>query len=299
MDFTFASFVDGSFARDPVSGKCTWLHLCNANADIGGGKLTREDVDVLAQHPEADTVVVSGLNQDTFEYLIATYGKQLRAIRFWKNKAIEDLSPLGTLPQLEYVYYFFNQRVTRLWDMSGNTALSALGLDDFSRLHTIEAVRTAPQLREFAIGDAVWPGAVIDSFMPLGGTEIERLSFSGKAISDNNFSFLSAMPRLREFDFPLNLLTTEQVAWIVANFPHLTGYALVARRDWMLLDKKLYAEKREIKEVPSTIIVGKRKPALNIAGNEARIAKYEQKFEALKELYRGKAYEEIFEIHPL
>ena len=77
--------------------------------DIGGGRISVFDIDKLKDYPDADVVTISGLHQDTFEYFIKTYGKQLRAIRFFKNKFIEDLSLLGTLPQLEYVYFFANQ----------------------------------------------------------------------------------------------------------------------------------------------------------------------------------------------
>lgn len=36
------------------------------------------------------------------------------------------------------------------------------------------------------------------------------------------------MPQLQEFNFSANLLTTEQVAWIVANRPDLKGWSLCA-----------------------------------------------------------------------
>ena len=79
---------------------------------------TVEDIDKLKLYPDAEVVTISGLQQDTFEYFINTYGKQLKAIRFFKNKFVEDLSLLGTLPQLEYVHFFYNQRVTALWNMT-------------------------------------------------------------------------------------------------------------------------------------------------------------------------------------
>ena len=94
------------------------------------------------------------------------------------------------------------------------------------------------------------------------------------------------MPKLKEFDFALNLLTTEQVAWIVANFPQLKGRALKAKEDWVLCEGD-GASKR-------TMIVGKRKPSLIIEGNEERIKNYELKFNLLVEKYKGKKYSEVF-----
>lgn len=91
----------------------------------------------------------------------------LKAIRFFKNKLVEDWSLLGTLPNLEYVDCFANQRISSLWDMSGNTSLTGLCIKDFSRLSSIEGIATAPALKEFIIGNAIWDKMVIESLMPL------------------------------------------------------------------------------------------------------------------------------------
>lgn len=86
-------------------------------------------------------------------------------------------------------------------------------------------------------------------------------------------------------------MTTEQVAWIVANFPNLKGFALKARHDC-----ELYKSNEDLSLVPATIIVGKRKPSLKIEGNEERIKNYELKFESLVTKYKGKKYSEVFSI---
>ncbi len=289
MDFSFKSFINGNFDYDFNTKTHTGLYLHEEKADITGGKIKFSDIDVLKNYPDIDTVTISGLNQDTFEYFILNYGKQLKAIRFFKNKRIEDLSLLGTLPQLEYLYFFSNQKVTQLWDMSDNTSLSGLGINDFSKLNTIDRIETAPNLKYFDIGNAIWSTMEINSFMPLSNTKIEKLSFNGKKITDNNFSFLFDMPELKEFDFPLNFLTTEQVAWIVANFPNLKGFALKAKHDC-----ELFKSNEDLTNVPATIIVGKRKPSLKIEGNEERIKNYELKFESLVKMYKGKKYSEVF-----
>ena len=289
MKFSFKSFADGSFDYDKKTETHIGLYLREEKADISGGKIKVSDIDVLKNYPDIDTVTVSGLNQETFEYFILNYGKQLKAIRFFKNKQIEDLSLLGTLPQLEYLYFFANQKVTQLWDMSNNTSLTGVCIEDFSKLKSIVGIETAPNLKYFTIGNAIWDTAEIESFMPLANTKIEYLSFTGKKITDNDFSFLSDMFQLKEFDFSLHFLTTEQVAWIVANFPHLKGFALKAKHDC-----ELFKSNEDLTKVPATIIVGKRKPSLKIEGNEQRIKNYELKFEALVEKYKGKKYCEIF-----
>lgn len=282
MKFSFDSFVDGSFDYDSKTEKHTCLWLREEQMDIGGGKISVADIDKLKNFPETDVVTISGLRQDTFEYFIQTYGSQLKAISFFKNKFIEDWSLLGTLPDLEYLSFFANQRITSLWDMSANRSLTGLCIEDFSRLSSIEGIQSAPALREFRIGNAIWSTMILDSLMPLANCRIERLGFSGRAIADDDFSFLSDMPDLKQFDFPTNMLSTEQVAWIAANFPQLEGYALQAKID------------TDLSDAPGVIIVGKRKPALKINGNEKRIEKYLRAFEELKKKYKGMPYKIAF-----
>lgn len=289
MDFSFESFVSGNFDYDKATKTHNSLWLREENMDIGGGKITIADIDKLKNYPDTEVVTISGLKQDTFEYFIKTYGKQLKAIRFFKNKFVEDLSLLGTLPHLEYVYFFANQRVTALWDMTENKSLSSLCIEDFSRLTSIRGVETAPALKEFRIGNAIWSTMVIDSLMPLSNSKIERLSFTGRAISDNDFSFLETLPELKVFDFATNVFTTEQVAWIAANCPLAEGYALKAKVDCMLPDSN-----EHLVDVPKSIIVGKRKPILKVKGNEERIKKYVDSFEKLKEKYKGMPYKVAF-----
>ena len=79
-ELTFEQFWRGHFCVDPDSheDKILWLH--EACMDIGGGKISIPEIDVLAEHPEVETVAISGLRQDTFEYFIKTYGRQLRSV---------------------------------------------------------------------------------------------------------------------------------------------------------------------------------------------------------------------------
>ncbi len=291
MKFSFESFVNGIFDYDKATNTHNCLWLRQENMDIGGGKITLADIDRLKDHPDVDVVTISGLRQDTFEYFIKTYGKQLKAIRFFKNKFVEDLSLLATLPQLEYVYFFGNQKVTALWDMTENISLIALGIEDFSKLTSIEGIEAAPGLKELVIGNAVWSKMVVNSLMPLANTKLERLAFTGQAIQDNDLSFLENMPKLKEFNFATDLFMTEQVAWIVANCPMLDGYALKAKIDCMLLDSD-----EHLVDVPKAMIVGKRKPVLKVEGNEEKIQKYVNNFEKLKEKYQGIPYKIAFAV---
>lgn len=285
MELSASEFFSGHFSRNAI-------HLREPNWDIGGGRISVRDIDELASHPRADRVAISGLRQDTFEYFIRTYGPQLKAILFFKDKLVEDWSLLGTLPQLEYVYWFANQRVDRLWDMSENQSLKGLFISNFSRLHSIEGIERAGALRYFSIGNAIWPTMVVESLMPLAGTNITDLEFCGRTIADGNLSFFSSLHNLQSFNCSLSLLPTEQFAWIAANCPQVEGRALHPKEDGTVY----ISRNGEHLQVPGTYIIGKRKPSLPYEGNEARIKNYVDSFEQMKEKYRGMPFEEAFPV---
>ena len=56
MEFSFGSFVDGSFDYDPATKthSCIWLR--EEKMDIGGGRISVSDIDKLKDYPDADVV---------------------------------------------------------------------------------------------------------------------------------------------------------------------------------------------------------------------------------------------------
>ena len=140
--------------------------------DVGGGKTEKEDIDCLEEYPTAKSLIISGLNQECFEYLIKHYGSQFEAISFWKNKSVSDLSPLEDLTNVKFIHFFFNQKATDLWNMERNEKLSGLSIYDFSKLHSVVKVATAPYLNYFSIGNRVWPKMEIESLKPLIHSQI-------------------------------------------------------------------------------------------------------------------------------
>lgn len=259
----------------------TQLWLRSANMDVTGGKITTSDIDVLANYPDIKSVTISGLNQNTFEHFIHTYGNQLRFIEFFKNKAVEDWSLLGTLPQLECVYWFHNQKITKLWDMSENYALKAVVLRNFTKLHDLSGIEKAPAIEWFEFGDAVWDRSEIESLKPFKNTKIKRIDFYGKKIRDMDISFIPDMKNLEVFNFPSNHFTTQQVAWLVAKCPKLIGDSLKP-----YIDSLLWNEQTN-EDIPAANIVGKRKPTLSFTDNEERISKYVTDFENLVKKYHN------------
>ena len=190
------------------------LWLRSQGMDISGGKITMADIERLESYPKADRVRISGLRQDTFEFFIRKYGQNLRIIEFYKNKLVEDWSLLGMLPNVEYLYWFSNQRIDRMWDMTGNIMLKGVCISDFTRLHKLDGCGKPPALRYFAVRDAAWDKTEIESFLPLAGTGITHLGFGGKRVTDKRIDFINQMPNLEQIYGSRSIFTKEQIEWI-------------------------------------------------------------------------------------
>ena len=109
--------------------------------EVDGASVSIDQIDeAVGDNSNVKSIIISGLKQDTFDYFVKKYGQQFKAISFWKNKLVEDISLLGTLKDIQFINYFFNQRAISLWDMSDNKALKGLGIYDFFFLHTINEI---------------------------------------------------------------------------------------------------------------------------------------------------------------
>jgi len=238
--------------------------------------ITKFFVVELGEYENTEKVMISGLKQDTFEYFIMKYGNRIKYLNFFKNKLIEDYSPLSCLTEIQCLKFFHNQRVTRLWDMTSNKDLVGLAFDDFSRLHSLDGIQTAPNLKHLHFGDRIWNTSTLSDLLPLVGTLLVSFSFGGKTIVNNDISVYTKMPELNFLDFRTNLYSTEQLAQIMASCPNVSGYALSPYVKFDRIDNGL-------KDV---LICGKGKPFLYSADDADKIEAYTQKFYALVEKYK-------------
>lgn len=254
-------------------------HLTGQNAPTGQVSITKEEIDELRNFPELTRLSITGLNQETFEYFIENYGKQFKAIYFFKMKTVSDLSPLENLKDIETICLFLNQRVDKLWDLSQNTSLQMLSIDDFSLLKNLAGIERAPQLKYFEFGNAVWAKSEIDIVNDMSETIIESISYNANVSPDNVIKFLQ-IPHLKELSFKTNAYKTEFIAWICSNYPNITGYSL---KPYVRLEND------------SVQICGKGKPFISnkTEKDKIRIEKSVHKFEELKKKYFGLSFEEI------
>lgn len=257
-------------------------HLNLTQKDISGGRISKIEIDSIKNYPDITGISISGLKQDTFEYFIQTYGSQFKIIRFWKCPLVEDLSYLSELRQIEIITWYWNQRVNKFWDLSGNNNLKGIALSDFSRLHSFSGIEKGEALEAFSFGDAVWTKAIIDSLEPLYNCKsLSWLRIDVKKIIDNKIEPISRIPKLTYIDFPKNQFITEQVAWLKARLPPSISSNVLA--PFFKKAQGLILGNKEL----NTIIIGKGKPFLNWDLDKRRIEKYITEFDSLVQKYKN------------
>lgn len=249
---------------------------------VGGGKLSPEDLSQIEAHPDATTLRISGLSQPAFERLVSNYGNQFTAIEFWKCPRIEDLTPIEDLSELRMVSFYWNQQCTHLWDLSRTPLLTALRVEDFNRLHRLDDLVAGHELKELILGDAVWDKTTFETLEPLAElTGLRSLSLLPKRIDDARIQPLGKLTNLENLRIPFNMFTTEQIAWLRARLPETTKSE--ALNALLPLEKPFDIDGRSL----DVLLIGKRKPWLNSEQNAARIAKHVSRFQELVADFRS------------
>ena len=186
--------------------------------EVDGGRITKEQIDTIASYPDAKSIQISGLDQDTFEYFIDKYGERFQAISFWKNKRVKDLSKLSRLREVEYIRFFHNQYVKELWDLSQNTKLKVLALYDMTKLRSISGLERARSLEVFDLGNYTWGTMEIDSLKPLVNSNVKCFAWYGKKVKDGDFLCL-AKSKIKVLDMNVSTFSMGDLAKILAAFP--------------------------------------------------------------------------------
>lgn len=239
--------------------------------------MTPDDVDYeMAKGKNAEMLEICGMNQESLEYFVQHYGKTYRYLSFFKCQLIQDFSPLEDLTKLEEVSLYWNIRADNLWDMGRNEALKTITVLDAKRMTLKpDLLKTSKVLENVHIAGGMFNNFSMESLdCFVGMPALKHLRLYNIRLMDKNMDALKALPALERFDFDAGMLTTEEIAWIVAKYPNLSGSALCAynEEDAVLNDVR---------------VCGFRKPGLDLPKDQKRLDKYVAEFEALVEQYRN------------
>lgn len=239
--------------------------------------MTADDVDYeMGMGKDPEILEICGMNQESLEHFAANYGGTYRYLHFFKCQKIKDFSPLEDLARLEQVRIYWNIGTDRLWNFSKNTALKTLWVNDCKKItRNPLLLDTSPTLEEVRFCGSIFENYPMENLDIFGRMPaLRHLSLRSIRLGDKRMDFLRESKTLERFDFDAGMLTTEEIAWIVAKYPELSGSALCAYNtcDAILNDVR---------------VCGFRKPGLDLPEGQKRLDKYVAQFEALVEKYRN------------
>ncbi len=241
-------------------------------------RVTPEVIDFEMQfHHDQNQLKIHAITQEGLEYFVTHYGKSYKVLTFWDARLIYDFSPLADLRQLEAVRLDWCRNTDKLWDFSNNSALRILSITSAKKIcENPMLLQTSQTLEEVRL----W-GGDFDSKYTLDSMEcfrgmpaLRRIDLNDIKLRDKSMDVLNTLPSLEEFHFDAGMLTTEEIAWIVAKHPNLYGDCL---------GPYTYNEVTCLNDVR---VCGNRKPGLDLPKDQKRLDKYIAEFEALVERYR-------------
>ena len=239
--------------------------------------MTSDDVDYemsTGKHPEI--LEICGMNQQSLEYFVQHYGKSYRYLSFFKCQLIQDFSPLEDLDNLEEVSLYWNIRADKLWDFNKNASLRTISISDAKKMTlNPELLKTSNVLETVCFSGSIFNNYPMESLECFAGMPaLKHLWLNNIRLNNKSLNALKSMPALERFDFDAGMFTTEEIAWIVAKYPDLSGKCLCAynKEDALLNDVR---------------VCGFRKPGLDLPQHQKRLDKYIAQFNALVVKYKN------------
>lgn len=245
--------------------------------------LTPDDVDYeMQQGKNREMIEICGITQEGFEHFCRKYGQTYRHISLFKCQLISDLSPLGELPNLEYVDIYWNIRSDKLWDMSRNVNLKALHISDCKKMtYDPQLLTTAPALEDVSftgIAFGTYPMKSLEVFAHI--PTLRNLGLRRIKPEDKTAYFLDTATELETYEFDPGMYTTEEIARMVARRPDVGG-------NFFRAYGQAYPGSRTYFRVS-----GYRKPELELPRQQKALDKHVAYFNALVEQYRQEAQSE-------
>lgn len=247
--------------------------------DISGAlaPLTPDEIDFeMDASPRSKQVLnLNRVTQAGLEHFVLKYGSTYRGIYLTWSSAVKDLSPLGDLSALEFAC-ISDCRCERLWDMKGNKNLRILIVDSCKKMtETPSLLETAPALGIiwYLVGsETTYAMSSMQGFSNLPA--VKEIRLQDIRLKDHNLDFLATIPTLETFDFPANLFTTNEIAWMKAKYPDLCGEFLRA------YGPAYYSSTSWVR------VSGSRKPEFRLPEDQERLDKYVRAFDDLVAQYR-------------
>ena len=178
---------------------------------------------------------------------------------------VKDLRILESLDSLTTLLIHDNTKTERLWDISKNTQLTTLHLENFPKITSIAEVTDSNSIVKLAIEGSMWTNWKFDTLSDFGTmTQLKFLRLMCIKVADGSLFPLTRLTNLEELDLAYNFETRE--------FARLSVYLTGTRCDRFspFRVSKCYANGILTHDIE---ITGIRKPDLHSERDKDKVAK--------------------------
>ena len=241
------------------------------------GQLTPERIEVEMRFVKsAQKLRVHKPTQEGLEFFVRQYGSTYETLYLDDCTCLNDLSPLAEMSRMSALCIERCRNINTLWDLSTNCNLRILSIREAKSLTLNPTkINTSQTLEELRF----WGGGPdhkyhMHSLLFLRNMQsLKRIDLNSIILDDHSMSVLETLPALEEFHFDASMLTTEEIAQICVQHPHLTGQSLGAY------------SKDEVMGEGTIRICGYRKPALSLPEDQKKLEWYVRNFEKIKKKF--------------
>jgi len=219
-------------------------------------------------------IIISGLNQKYFEYFCKNIAQKFEIIQFRKCNLIKDFTSFELLNKTHFIIIDWNNKATKLWNMSNNVQLKGLYFNDLMKVTALDGIEYAPSLTELHIGEGPDVRLFLETLTPLMDcNNLEKINITISGILDGSAVPILKMKSLKEANFKTDLLETEQFAMLAAKLHNVD-----------LSPNKPYKICGHLAFERNVMVVGKKKPWLKI--NSKKLKQYENEWNEYIEKYK-------------
>jgi hypothetical protein len=189
---------------------------------------------------------------------------------------VADLRPMEGLSRLQGLEIHRNARVADLSFLEGLTHLRLLALVGCSKVRELGPVSALTDLEILDLAGGMWGTLSLPTLEPIRQLrKLRGLSLKSIRVADESLEPLAGLTRLEQLELS-NQFPTEEFARLSAAFPHLACPQLAP-----------YVEITWHDGGTRAMVVGKRKPILELPKDQAKLDRYMRRFEELRKSFRG------------
>ncbi|MEM5017878.1 leucine-rich repeat domain-containing protein [Metabacillus indicus] len=229
------------------------------------------NLEKLINFHHLETIWLFNVNQAEFNLILSLIKPKVLYIYGMK---VERLAALELLSTTEQIYLCWNTKADKMWDLSKNTALKTLSIEDFKKLNSVYELKNHTAIESLRLSGGIWNTLNLDTLEPLKGmVRLDSLSLLNIRVRDESLEPLTQLKNLLNLTISNQFPTEEYAKLSIALADTKCDYF----QPYVVLDDPIDGK--------DIMVIGKRKPFLNSVADHKKIEKYTSQFKAFQEKF--------------